>query len=326
MEKQKASKVLDKIEKQRTWQMQRIIDEILYNVDGIELIGIDKGTGLYLGDAEYTSNIRLRVEKGKEKIAQALMSLIAQATRQDAFIENFEDKFSDITTNKKQERIGAPTSIVRFKEKLTSEQKAAIKQALDKAGIEGATITDTFVTASDFGAETRKVDLEFYNKIKKVIEDVISKSNLFTGDTQDVGKGVGHKASRKTSLQQGEQNTQASQAENPSYEITNGYNVSNYNEGETQGNERSYSSFYGANSIIEGTDRTPQQILGEINRTLSQTDHQLDDLQTFTTSFGEVYGFIDPKTLQMYLDEDKITPEHPLHEYTHIWHRNLSII
>ena len=50
------------------------------------------------------------------------------------------------------------------------------------------------------------------------------------------------------------------------------------------------------------------------------------DLQTFTTSFGEVYGFIDPKTLHMYLDEDKITPEHPLHEYTHIWHRNLSII
>ena len=50
-----------------------------------------------------------------------------------------------------------------------------------------------------------------------------------------------------------------------------------------------------------------------------------NNLQFFTTSFGEVYGFIDPKTLHMYLDEDKITPEHPLHEYTHIWHRNLFI-
>ena len=54
---------------------------------------------------------------------------------------------------------------------------------------------------------------------------------------------------------------------------------------------------------------------GKNQRVLSE----IEGLDFFSTSFGEVYGFIDPKTLHMYLDEDKITPEHPLHEYTHIW-------
>lgn len=58
--------------------MQRIIEEILYDVDGVELEGIDKDIGIYLGDAEYTSNIRLRVDKGKEKTAQAPMSYVKQ--------------------------------------------------------------------------------------------------------------------------------------------------------------------------------------------------------------------------------------------------------
>ena len=35
----------------------------------------------------------------------------------------------------------------------------------------------------------------------------------------------------------------------------------------------------------------------------------------------EIYGLIDPDTLEMYLDEDIIKPEHPIHEYTHIWDR-----
>ena len=42
-----------------------------------------------------------------------------------------------------------------------------------------------------------------------------------------------------------------------------------------------------------------ERIIGASNTTPSN-----DELQTFTTSFGVVYGFIDPKTLQMYLDED----------------------
>ena len=33
----------------------------------------------------------------------------------------------------------------------------------------------------------------------------------------------------------------------------------------------------------------------------------------------EIHGFVDPETGDMYVDETTIKPEHPLHEYTHIW-------
>lgn len=41
---------------------------------------------------------------------------------------------------------------------------------------------------------------------------------------------------------------------------------------------------------------------------------------SFTTPQGEVYGFVD-KDGNIYLDETKISPEHPIHEYTHLWDR-----
>lgn len=43
-------------------------------------------------------------------------------------------------------------------------------------------------------------------------------------------------------------------------------------------------------------------------------------IQTFTTPDGEIYGFVD-NTDNIYLDETAITPEHPIHEYTHLWDR-----
>ena len=45
-----------------------------------------------------------------------------------------------------------------------------------------------------------------------------------------------------------------------------------------------------------------------------------DDVEFFTTPQGEVYGFVD-KEGNIYLDETKISPEHPIHEYTHLWDR-----
>ena len=51
--------------------------------------------------------------------------------------------------------------------------------------------------------------------------------------------------------------------------------------------------------------------------TFSRTD---DDITTFTTPQGEVYGFVD-KDGNIYLDETNISPEHPIHEYTHLWDR-----
>lgn len=45
--------------------------------------------------------------------------------------------------------------------------------------------------------------------------------------------------------------------------------------------------------------------------------------QFFLASSGEVYGFVNPNG-RMFLDETKISPEHPIHEYTHLWDRALQ--
>ena len=57
-------------------------------------------------------------------------------------------------------------------------------------------------------------------------------------------------------------------------------------------------------------------------RTVSSTE-DWKDIETFTTSQGEVYGFVD-KDGNIYLDETKISPEHPIHEYTHLWDRTVQ--
>ena len=45
-----------------------------------------------------------------------------------------------------------------------------------------------------------------------------------------------------------------------------------------------------------------------------------DGIEKFQTPQGELYGFVD-KDGKMYLDETVISPEHPIHEYTHLWDR-----
>ena len=43
-----------------------------------------------------------------------------------------------------------------------------------------------------------------------------------------------------------------------------------------------------------------------------------DGIEKFQTPQGELYGFVDGK---MYLGETVVSPEHPIHEYTHLWNR-----
>lgn len=47
------------------------------------------------------------------------------------------------------------------------------------------------------------------------------------------------------------------------------------------------------------------------------------ELAFFTTPEGEVYGFVTPEG-EIYLDENVISPEHPIHEYTHLWDRAVA--
>ena len=69
-----------------------------------------------------------------------------------------------------------------------------------------------------------------------------------------------------------------------------------------------------------------QYVVFNPNQIKSATDNigtfsrENDDIRYFTTPEGEVYGFLD-KEGNIYLDETVIKPEHPIHEYTHLWDR-----
>lgn len=62
----------------------------------------------------------------------------------------------------------------------------------------------------------------------------------------------------------------------------------------------------------------------ELRRRLAQEELEEDDnLPFFMTSTGEIYGFVD-KNDNIYLDENIISLEHPIHEYTHLWDRYVA--
>lgn len=60
---------------------------------------------------------------------------------------------------------------------------------------------------------------------------------------------------------------------------------------------------------------------GGENTTYSRTN---DNIHYFKDSKGIVYGYVDKNDV-IHLDKSKIKPEHPIHEYTHIWDRVVAI-
>lgn len=78
---------------------------------------------------------------------------------------------------------------------------------------------------------------------------------------------------------------------------------------------RSHAVVYG------GTGETRSQ-LGN-NRSGANGREDTRDLSFFETPKGVIYGFVT-KDGEMYLDETKISPEHPIHEYTHLWDRAVA--
>ena len=71
--------------------------------------------------------------------------------------------------------------------------------------------------------------------------------------------------------------------------------------------------------VIDADIAFSEEIKAELNK-----DTIDDAIQLFTTPEGEVYGFVD-KQGRIYLDEAVISPEHPIHEYTHLWDRGQSL-
>jgi len=74
-----------------------------------------------------------------------------------------------------------------------------------------------------------------------------------------------------------------------------------------------------AKSIHEYVVFNPNQIKSATGNTGAFSTEN-DNIQYFATPQGEVFGFVD-KEGNIYLDETVISPEHPIHEYTHLWDR-----
>lgn len=89
------------------------------------------------------------------------------------------------------------------------------------------------------------------------------------------------------------------------------------------------SSDAGMVSTVRGKGRTPFNNRRSVNGRKGQKDTGLerrawnDGVELYTTPQGEVYGFVD-KEGNIYLDETKISSEHPIHEYTHLWDRTVQ--
>ena len=70
-------------------------------------------------------------------------------------------------------------------------------------------------------------------------------------------------------------------------------------------------------TLLKTINRTGTTLLDNGEGTII---NQVNDLSFFTTPQGEIYGFVT-KDGEIYLDETVISPEHPIHEYTHLWDR-----
>lgn len=68
-------------------------------------------------------------------------------------------------------------------------------------------------------------------------------------------------------------------------------------------------------------DENGEPSAGGENTTFSRTNN---DIHFFKDSKGVVYGYVDDAGI-IHLDKNKIKPEHPIHEYTHIWDRVVAL-
>lgn len=78
-------------------------------------------------------------------------------------------------------------------------------------------------------------------------------------------------------------------------------------------------STYKSNS--ETIDSIEKGSAGGENKTFSRTNN---NIHFFKDSKGVVYGYVDNDGI-IYLNKNKIRPEHPIHEYTHIWDRVVAL-
>lgn len=96
----------------------------------------------------------------------------------------------------------------------------------------------------------------------------------------------------------------------------------NYTEGELDDEAREWYSYMmrtepNESDIFIAFESNQVKSAGGENTTYSRTNN---NIHFFKDSKGVVYGYVDDAGI-IYLNKSKISPEHPIHEYTHIWDR-----
>lgn len=76
-----------------------------------------------------------------------------------------------------------------------------------------------------------------------------------------------------------------------------------------------------ASDIIIAFNSNQVKSAGGENKTFSRTNN---NIHFFKDSKGVVYGYVDDAGI-IYLNKNKIKPEHPIHEYAHIWDRVVAM-
>lgn len=100
----------------------------------------------------------------------------------------------------------------------------------------------------------------------------------------------------------------------------------NYAEGELDDEAREWYSYMmrtepNASDIFIAFESNQVKSAGGENTTYSRTNN---NIHFFKDSKGVVYGYVDDAGI-IYLNKSKISPEHPIHEYTHIWDRVVAL-
>lgn len=100
----------------------------------------------------------------------------------------------------------------------------------------------------------------------------------------------------------------------------------NYTEGELDDEAREWYSYMmrtepNASDIFIAFESNQVKSAGGENTMYSRTNN---NIHFFKDSKGVVYGYVDDAGI-IHLNKSKISPEHPIHEYTHIWDRVVAL-
>ena len=300
----RAEKVLDDIYSKAHGDMQQILDKIT-EVTNSEFTVEDAG-GSWNGGEEYSFKVGVvsKTREDYDKFLQAI-SYAAEALKQDAFIENVgeigenELDGAELLNGNYTQVIHVPFAKTPTQKEIALIQKEFADGSTEQVPLD-ATITDKEIT---FNFPSWLIDSSLSEK-EKAYNDLYN--TWYTNIVTILNNG---KNGRFSEIYEGGCRI--------SYERSRFHSADS-----TEGVERNYSGF--RNDNVSGTSQSDvseeqwEEIREFSIRTISRgTD---GGLQFFTTPQGEVYGFVDSEG-NIYLDETKISPEHPIHEYTHLWDR-----